>query len=44
MARAFAFQNGAPPFGQGAVERIAVLKELGYDGIGSANLNADLLK
>ena len=36
----FAFQNGVH-FGK-VQQRIAVLKELGYDGIGSANLNADL--
>ena len=36
----FAFQNGVH-FSE-VQQRIAVLKELGYDGIGSANLNADL--
>ena len=36
----FAFQNGVH-FGK-VEQRIAVLKELGYDGIGSANLGADL--
>ena len=36
----FAFQNGVH-FSK-VQQRIAVLKELGYDGIGSANLNADL--
>ena len=36
----FAFQNGVH-FGK-VQQRIAVLKELGYDGIGSANLGADL--
>ena len=36
----FAFQNGVH-FGK-VEQRIAVLKELGYDGVGSANLNADL--
>ena len=36
----FAFQNGVH-FGK-VEQRIAVLKELGYDGIGSAHLGADL--
>ncbi len=36
----FAFQNGVH-FGK-VEQRIAMLKELGYDGIGSANLGADL--
>ena len=36
----FAFQNGVH-FGK-VEQRIAVLKELGYDGIGSANLGAGL--
>ena len=36
----FAFQNGVH-FSK-VQQRIAVLRELGYDGIGSANLNADL--
>ena len=36
----FAFQNGVH-FGK-VEQRIAVLKELGYDGIGSANLSSNL--